>query len=166
MKKPIMAAIIAAFSLSTPALSETLIPFFERNIGNFHIEGYRGSKNFCAIKSLGDDASYLSVFSRRKYRGVSLMIHHEEWGIYNGGRAEITLSSEEGEHLDGSADFERHDSHTIIFRNMPMEFFEDIFRSYSINVAIPGENVSFDMEVQGMVEVLPALVDCIKMLRR
>lgn len=163
----IIAAIALAISSSTAYAG--LTQFYQRELGQWTIEGYRGDKEFCSAKTYWTDGSYASLFVLRKSDEISLYLHNSGWnigdpsGVYKEYVATIHFTGTAG--MDsGTITYELVDSQTVVLRNVNDQFLDNWVRYRTMEIVMPGNIGRMTIGLSGTSDLVPAFVDCVTKL--
>jgi hypothetical protein len=169
--KPIITSLIAAATLaiSTIAAYAELTQFYQRELGQWTIEGYRGDKNFCSAKTYWPNGSYASLFIIKGSDELSLYLHNKEWnisdpaGAYKEYQATIHFTGSTG--MDsGTITYELVDNQTVVLRNVNDKFLDNWVRFRTMEIVMPGNIGRMTMGLTGTRDLVPAFVDCVEYL--
>lgn len=169
--KPLITSLIAAAMLSTSAIAAhaELTQFYQRELGQWTIEGYRGDKSFCSAKTYWPNGSYASLFVVRNSDQISLYLHNTDWnigdpaGMYKEYVATVYFTGNAG--MDsGTISYELIDNQTVVLRNVNDQFLDNWVRFRSMEIVMPGTIGRMAIGLDGTQGLIPAYVDCVTKL--
>ena len=169
--KSILTSMIAAITLvmSSLAAHADLYQFYQRDLGQWTIEGYRGDKNFCSAKTYWPNGSYASLFVMKGSDQLSLYLHNNDWkigdpaGMYKEYEATVHFSGAAG--MDsGTISYELIDNQTVVLRNVNDKFLNNWVLYRTMEIVMPGNIGRMIIGLDGTRDLTLAYVDCITKL--
>lgn len=166
IKKSLVGAAIALGLIVTPAMA-SLNQFYHAISGQWSIEGYVGSKNFCAAKLYYTDDSYVSIFNMQGTKIVSMMVHNTDWDIVGDKNVTylgyINFNGKIG-NKSNSAFFELKDSQTIVFRDLTETFLDNWMNYRTMTIVMPSSIGNLEVPLRGTGDIVPNFAECIDIL--
>lgn len=167
--KTISTILLAITFLSVNASANTT-KFYNKDVGQWTIEGYRGDPEFCSAKTFWDNGSYMSLFSVKNEKQMGLYIHNKEWnisdptGFFPEYVATIHFFGKQNGRDSGTIEYELIDNQTIILRNVNEQFIKNWIIFAQMEIVMPGNIGRMSVGLNGTRELTPAFVECIEIL--
>lgn len=169
MRLTTIVAALFSTAIITNSAHAALEQFYNREIGQWNIEGFRGDLDFCSAKTYWNNGSYISLYSIKNQNNLSLYVHNTDWNISDptGQFAEylatIHFSGQTGRD-SGTIEYELVDNQTVILRNVNNKFIENWVLFSQMEIVMPGNIGRMLVGLDGTRDLTPAFVECIEIL--
>lgn len=144
--------------------------FFQKEIGQWTIEGYRGEVEYCNAKTYWPNGSYAALVVAKGDPNMSLYLHNKDWNIGDPSGtlpeyvATIHFFSNNNGRDSGTIKYELIDSQTVILVNVNDKFIDNWVNYASMEIVMPGTIGRMSIGLGGTRDLVPAFVECIDQL--
>ena len=162
-------ALILSFCLPAAAQAGSA-QFFQKEIGQWTIEGYRGEVEYCNAKTYWPNGSYAALVVAKGDPNMSLLLHNKEWNIGDPSgtlpeyAATIHFLGRQNGRDTGTISYELIDSQTIMLGNVNEKFIDNWINYASMEVVMPGNIGRMSIGLGGTRDLVPAFLECIDQL--